>query len=146
MKVFDRVAIADVLKQGINSLKLGLGDEPDFRNAYDPRRWNALRTRLAALFVQQPRAHWVALLEGTDACFAPVLTPAEARVHPHLVARNVYAERDGVLQANPAPRFSGPRAVPGPVPRRGEHADEILRAAGLSAAEIDSLRAGRVIA
>jgi len=121
-------------------VKLGLGDEPDFRNAYDPRRWNALRTRLAALFVQQPRAHWVALLEGTDACFAPVLTPAEARVHPHLVARNVYAERDGVLQANPAPRFSAtPSATPGPVARRGEQGEAILREAGLAGADIARL-------
>ena len=120
--------------------KLGLGDDPDFANAYDPRLWGALRARLADLFFQQPRAHWVELLEGTDACFAPVLTPAEARAHPHLVARDVYAERDGVLQANPAPRFSvTPSATPGAIARRGEHGAAVLREAGLSDAEIARL-------
>ena len=122
--------------------KLGLGDDPDFRNAYDPRHWTALREHLAELFMQQPRAHWVALLEGTDACFAPVLTPAEARAHPHLVARDVYAERDGVLQANPAPRFAAtPSATPGPIARRGEQGEAILREAGLPAADIARLLA-----
>ena len=122
--------------------KLGLGDDPDFKRPYDPRCWGPLRERLAALFATQPRQHWVDLLEGTDACFAPVLTPAEAMTHPHMAARGVYAERDGVLQAAPAPRFSGtPSGATGAVPRRGEHGAEILRAAGLSAAEIADVAA-----
>jgi alpha-methylacyl-CoA racemase len=112
--------------------RLGVADDPDFRNAYDARRWPRLRERLAALFTTQPQAHWVALLEGSDACFAPVLTPRDALAHPHMAARAVYAERDGVLQAAPAPRFSAtPSAVPGRVPTRGEHGADILRAAGL---------------
>ena len=119
---------------------LGLGDDADFHNAYDPRRWPRLRERLAALFATQPRAHWAALLEGSDACFAPVLTPREALVHPHLAARAVYAERDGVLQAAPAPRFSvTPSATPGGVPARGEHGAQILREAGLDDAAIERL-------
>jgi alpha-methylacyl-CoA racemase len=120
--------------------RLGLADDPDFRDAYDPRRWPRLRERLAALFATQPRAHWVALLEGSDACFAPVLTPREALAHPHLAARAVYAERDGVLQAAPAPRFSvTPSGTPGAVPGRGEHAAAILREAGLDDAAIARL-------
>ena len=120
--------------------RLGLADDPDFRNAYDARRWPALRERLAALFATRPRAHWVALLEGSDACFAPVLTPREALAHPHLAARGVYSERDGVLQAAPAPRFSAtPSATPGAVPTRGEHGADILREAGLSPEAIASL-------
>jgi alpha-methylacyl-CoA racemase len=112
--------------------RLGLADDPDFRNAYDARRWPRLRERLAALFASHPRAHWVSLLEGSDACFAPVLTPSEALTHPHLAARGVYALRDGVLQAAPAPRFSAtPSGEPGAVPARGEHAAAILREAGL---------------
>ena len=112
--------------------RLGLADDPDFRNAYDARRWPRLRERLAALFATQPRAHWVALLEGSDACFAPVLTAREALAHPHMAARGVYAERDGVLQAAPAPRFSAtPSAVPGAVPACGEHGADILRSVGL---------------
>ena len=120
--------------------KLGVADDPDFSNAYDPRCWPALRERLAALFATQARAHWVALLEGSDACFAPVLTPREAMGHPHLAARGVYAERDGVLQAAPAPRFSGtPSGVPGAVPERGGQGAAILRGAGLGEDEIARL-------
>lgn len=122
--------------------RLGLADDPDFAaaHAYDPRRWPRLRVRLAALFATQPRGHWVALLEGSDACFAPVLTPREAFAHPHLCARAVYAERDGVLQAAPAPRFSAtPSSTPGAVPARGEHGAEILRAAGLDDAAVERL-------
>ena len=120
--------------------QLGLADDPDFRNPYDARRWPQLRERLASLFATQPRAHWVSLLEGSDACFAPVLTPREALAHPHLAAREVYGERDGVLQAAPAPRFSAtPSSTPGPVPRRGEHAMQILHEAGLDDAAIAAL-------
>jgi len=122
--------------------RLGLADDPDFRDAYDPRGWPRLRERLAALFATQPRAHWIALLEGGDACFAPVLTPAEAMTHPHLEARGVYARRDGLLQAAPAPRFSAtPAGVPGRVPARGEHGADILREAGLDAADVARLLA-----
>jgi crotonobetainyl-CoA:carnitine CoA-transferase CaiB-like acyl-CoA transferase len=133
------------LEPQINALlfaRLGVADDPDFRNAYDARRWPRLRERLAGLFLAQPRAHWVALLEGSDACFAPVLTPRDALAHPHMAARAVYAEHDGVLQAAPAPRFSAtPSGVPGPVPARGEHGADILRAAGLDDAAIARLLA-----
>ncbi|MEP6502890.1 MAG: CaiB/BaiF CoA-transferase family protein [Betaproteobacteria bacterium] len=120
--------------------RLGVADDPEFRNAYDPRRWAALRARLAAVFAAQPRQHWVDLLEGSDACFAPVLTPREALAHPHLAAREVYGECDGVLQAAPAPRFSAtPSGRPGPVPGRGEQGAQILREAGLGEAAIAGL-------
>ena len=120
--------------------RLGLGDDPDFRRAYDSRLWPALRSRLAAVFASRPRAHWVALLEGTDACFAGVLTPAEGLSHPHLVARGVYSVRDGVLQAAPAPRFSVTASgEPGPVPVRGADGAAVLREAGLSESAIAAL-------
>lgn len=120
--------------------KLGLGDDPDFKSPYDPRCWPALRERLSALFATQPRQHWVDQLEGCDACFAPVLTPAEAMAHPHMAARGVYSRHDGMLQAAPAPRFSAtPSANVKAVPQRGEHGAEILRSAGLSETEIGQL-------
>ncbi|GAB3262270.1 CaiB/BaiF CoA transferase family protein [Chitinimonas naiadis] len=120
--------------------KLGLRDDADFQQPYDPGRWPRLRERLTVLFAGQSRAHWVALLEGSEACFAPVLSPLEASTHPHMAARGVYAERDGVLQAMPAPRFSAaPGVEPGPVPRRGADGVAILRAAGLSDADIAML-------
>lgn len=119
--------------------KLGLGGDPQFQQPYEPSSWAALRTRLEAVFAAQPRQHWVALMEGSDACFAPVLTPAEAADHPHMGARGVYARRGGVLQAAPAPRFSACPAEPGPVPARGEHGAAILREAGLDDASISRL-------
>ncbi|MFZ3183158.1 MAG: CaiB/BaiF CoA-transferase family protein [Pseudomonas sp.] len=120
--------------------KLGLGDDADFKTPYDPRRWGPLRERLTTLFASQPRQHWVELLEGSDACFAPVLTPAEALEHPHMAARGIYSKTNGVLQAAPAPRFSAsPNVAINPVPQRGEHSTEILRAAGLSEAAIAQL-------
>lgn len=107
--------------------KLGLGDDPQFDKPYDARKWPALRERFAHLFEQRTRDEWCALLEGSDACFAPVLKPEEAAAHPHMLARNVYTHEDGTLQANPAPRFSAtPAHRPGPIPRRGEHNDTVL--------------------
>lgn len=119
---------------------LGLADDSDFQRPYDPRCWTHLRERLAAVFATQPRAHWVALLEGSDACFAPVLTPAEALTHPHMAARGVYARNEGVLQAAPAPRFfATPSPSPGLVPAKGADGRTILRAAGLAERDIDAL-------
>ena len=123
--------------------KLGLGDDPEFKRPYDSSCWPALRQRMTALFASQVRQHWIDLLEGSDACFAPVLTPAEAMTHAHIAARGIYAKPEGVLQAAPAPRFSAtPSAIPSAVPMRGEHGAEILRAAGFGEAEIKALVSG----
>ena len=85
--------------------KLGL-DDVDRGRQFDPRTWPALKERMAALFASQPRAHWDALLEGTDVCFAPVLSVAEAAEHPHNVARGTYVHTAGAgLDVAPAPRF-----------------------------------------
>jgi alpha-methylacyl-CoA racemase len=85
--------------------KLGLADV-DPKAQYDRAAWPALKARLRALFLSQPSAHWRALLEGVDACFAPVLTLAEAADHPHNAARAVYKRGpDGELDAGGAPRF-----------------------------------------
>ncbi|MBD0416733.1 CaiB/BaiF CoA transferase family protein [Oryzicola mucosus] len=76
----------------------------------DRDRWPEIRERFAARFKEKTAADWCDLLEGTDACFAPVLTMDEAPDHPHMKARGVYVEIDGVVQPAPAPRFS--RTVP----------------------------------
>jgi alpha-methylacyl-CoA racemase len=85
--------------------KLGLADV-DPKAQYDRAAWPALKARLRALFVSRPSAHWRALLEGSDACFAPVLSLAEAAAHPHNAARGLYARGpNGELDAAGAPRF-----------------------------------------
>src|SRR5690606_28840202 len=108
--------------------KLGLGPEdPDIPTA-DPDNWETWTRRFAAIFAQRDRAAWCSLLEGTDACFAPVLSPNQAAQHPHMRARGIYQHLDGALHAAPAPRFSAtPADIPGAVPLRGEHGDTVLR-------------------
>lgn len=85
--------------------KLGLVDV-DPASQYEVDTWPVLKARFTALFGSRPRAHWCALLEGTDACFAPVLNLAEAAAHPHNVARGLYRSgTDGVIHSAGAPRF-----------------------------------------
>ncbi len=86
--------------------KLGLADvEPAAQ--YDRARWPALKSRFAELFRSRPRDAWCALLEGSDVCFAPVLSLAEAAMHPHNVARGIYAvSPSGTVWVAAAPRFA----------------------------------------
>jgi alpha-methylacyl-CoA racemase len=98
------------------------------------------------LFRAKSRAEWCALLEGTDACFAPVLNFAEAQQHPHNVARQAYVEVDGVTHPAPAPRFSAtPAQVQSPPVAVGEHSAALLASAGYTAAEIEALAATGVV-
>jgi alpha-methylacyl-CoA racemase len=106
---------------------LGLGDDPDFRAQFDASRWPALSERLAAIFRTKTRDEWCALMEGTDICFAPVLSLGEAPGHPHNVARNAFIEVGGMLQPAPAPRFSGtPSDKPRRPPAAGADNDALL--------------------
>ncbi|HVH77202.1 MAG TPA: CaiB/BaiF CoA-transferase family protein [Stellaceae bacterium] len=106
--------------------------------------WPNAKARLKALFKTKTREEWCALLEGTDACFAPVLSTAEAPSHPHLKARGTYVEIDGITQPAPAPRFSRstpPLPVP---PQEPLPPSEAALAGWLDPAEIAQLRAGGV--
>jgi alpha-methylacyl-CoA racemase len=94
--------------------KAGLADEPDFAQQMDQERWEGLKERLAQLFLTKTRDEWCAVMDGTDICFAPVLSLAEAPRHPHNVARSTFVEQGGMTQPAPAPRFS---ATPAPRPR-----------------------------
>jgi alpha-methylacyl-CoA racemase len=108
--------------------KLGLADDPRFARQWDASRWEELRGVLSEIFVSQPRQHWCELLEGSDACFAPVLSPREAARHSHMLERGVYFERDGLLQAHPAPRFDDRVVTPGPIPTHGADTERVLAA------------------
>ena len=72
----------------------------------NPANWDDYAAKLAALFLTRTQAEWCGLLEGSDACFAPVLTLDEAREHPHMKARGAYVEHEGEWHPAPAPRFS----------------------------------------
>jgi alpha-methylacyl-CoA racemase len=106
-------------------------DDPAFEAQLDRDRWPELRRRLAEVFKTRTRAEWCSLLEGTDACFAPVLDWDEAPQHPHNVARGTFVTVDGVVQPAPAPRFS--RTPPSPPRAASASGDEhaVLRDWGL---------------
>ncbi len=94
--------------------KLGLSDVP-LGNQYAVEDWPDLKARMTALFLSQPRQHWCTLLEGTDVCFAPVLTLDEAARHPHNVARGILARTPtGQTRSHAAPRFTPLPGVTGP--------------------------------
>src|SRR3954447_5931800 len=83
----------------------GLSDEA-FEAQMDRKAWPELKQKLVEVFKTRTREDWCKIMEGTDVCFAPVLTMAEAPKHPHNAAREIFVERHGVTQPAPAPRFS----------------------------------------
>jgi alpha-methylacyl-CoA racemase len=106
-----------------------------------------LRSKLEELFRTRTRDEWSALLEGTDACFAPVLSMAEAPHHPHNVARNAFIEVEGVVQPAPAPRFSRtPLARPKTPQSQGEGTRSALTDWGMPHDRIEALLRDKVIA
>jgi alpha-methylacyl-CoA racemase len=112
----------------------------------DRDRWPEAKARLAEKFRTRTRDEWCALLEGSDACFAPVLSMDEAADHPHNVARGAFLELDGVTQPGPAPRFSRtPLAAPTPPEAAGDPR-AILAEWGVGAAEIEAARSAGLFA
>jgi alpha-methylacyl-CoA racemase len=126
--------------------RLGL-DAENLPDRSDRSGWPRLRERIGDVFRTKTRDEWVQVMEGSDACFAPVLSMAEAPEHPHNKARGTFVEVDGVVQPGPAPRFSrtpgrirrGPAAV-------GKGMVEPLREWGFSADEIAALRRSGALA
>ncbi|MDE2614754.1 MAG: CoA transferase [Burkholderiales bacterium] len=109
---------------------------------YDRALWPEMREAIAAAVRTHTRDAWSARLEGSDACFAPVLTLAEASAHRHARERASFVEIDGVVQPGPAPRFDRtPAAAPRRAPEIGAHTDELLAEAGYDGAAIAALRA-----
>jgi alpha-methylacyl-CoA racemase len=125
---------------------LGLRDEL-LPIQHDRRTWPDTKARLAAVFKTKTLAEWREELEGTQTCFAPVLTFDDAPTHPHNVARQTFVERNGVVQPAPAPRFGRTPAHLGSPPAvAGQHTVEVLRGWGLEPDEIDALLAAGAIA
>ncbi len=114
---------------------------------YDRASWPERARQLAELIGAKTRDEWCEIMEGTDVCFAPVLSMDEAHRHPHNVARGTFTEHEGVLQPAPAPRFSRtPGAIARPPAHPGQHTDEALADWGLDAQRIGELRAAGAVA
>jgi alpha-methylacyl-CoA racemase len=128
--------------------RIGLGAErAEFlRGQSDPSTWADGKARLAAVFKGRSFEEWCALLEGTNTCFAPVLTLAEAPAHPHNVAHGTFSSVDGVVQPSPSPRFSrtpaGTPSLPGPT---GADTTRALLDWGFSGDDVNALLAAGAV-
>ena len=125
----------------------GLGEDDGLPHQMDQSQWPALKERIAGIFKQKTRDEWCQMMEGTDVCFAPVLTMDEAPSHPHNQARGTFVEVGGDVQPAPSPRFSRtPGEISRPPSSPGADTDEALADWGLSDAEIAKLRSAGAIA
>lgn len=116
-------------------------DDVDAARQYRTQDWPELKQRVAARLREKTRDEWCGLLEGTDACFAPVLDMPEAARHPHNAQRGLYVSVEDQLQPAPAPRLQRtPARAPGPGIVVGQHTDELLTELGCSAEELRALR------
>jgi alpha-methylacyl-CoA racemase len=116
-------------------------DDPALRSQWQREEWPALREKLARIFLTRTRAQWCALLEGSDACFAPVLDLDEAAGHAQNRARSTFVEVDGTAEPAPAPRFS--RTVPEvreSYPLLGAEGKAMLGRWGVDSERIQALR------
>ncbi len=142
------VAIGSIEPQFYAELlqKAGLEGE-SLPRQMDRSQWPALKERFTRLFQSKTRDEWCQIMEGSDICFAPVLTMGEAPEHPHNRARGTYVEAHGVKQPAPAPRFSRtPGRLERPPAHPGQHTDDVLASFGFSRAEIAKLRESKAIA
>ncbi|MBA3896371.1 MAG: CoA transferase [Sphingomonadaceae bacterium] len=139
------VAIGSIEPQFYARLRdaLGLTDDPAFDAQLDPAAWPVLKARLADIFRTRTRDAWCEAMEGTDICFAPVLSLAEAPAHPHNKARGTFLTVDGKTQPAPAPRFS---VTPANAPRpTGDEADALLNGLNYGRERIAALRTQGII-
>ena len=135
------VCIGSIEPQFYSLLVEKAGLDPDtFAPQMDSARWSDLKEKLAEVFRTKTRDQWCEIMEGTEICFAPVLSIFEAPDHPHNRARGTFVDVDGITQPAPAPRFS--RTAPeirGAAPAAGADSEDVLRGFGFSDAEIEQL-------
>ncbi|NIP16578.1 MAG: CoA transferase [Pseudomonadales bacterium] len=125
--------------------KAGL-DPERFAAQMDASRWPDFKRELTEVFKSKTRDEWCEIMEGSDVCFAPVLSIFEAPEHPHSQARNAFIELDGVVQPAPAPRFSRTEVAASHGARApGEDSVAVLQDCGFTGNEIARLREDGVI-
>jgi len=120
------VAVGCLEPQFFAACIAGLGLGADDFSQYDQTGWPAMQAKFEAAFRTRTRDEWAAVFAETDACVSPVLSMTEAAAHPHNVSRQTFVERDGVMQAAPAPRFAPDAGAIGDV-RTAALADVVAR-------------------
>ncbi len=142
------VSIGGIEPQFYDELLERLEIDPEsMPSQHDARHWGEAKTIFAGRIATKTRDEWDVVFDGSDACYAPVLEPAEAIAHPHNVARGTFVNVAGVDQPAPAPRFSRtPQATPTPPAHAGQHTDEALARWGFRADELAALRDAEAIA
>jgi alpha-methylacyl-CoA racemase len=137
------VAIGSIEGRFYAELLARLGLDPEtLPGQHERKRWPELRAAFSTAFKSKTRDEWCLKMEGTDVCFAPVLSLAEAPQHAHNRARSAFVEVDGVKQPAPAPRYSRtPGAIARGAPRRGEGGAQALADWGFGRTEIEGYRA-----
>ena len=121
-------------------------DQSENPKQMDRTKWEEMKLKIGDAIKEKTRSEWEELMEGTDVCFAPVLSMDEAYRHPHNKERSTFIEIAGVMQPAPAPRFSRtPASVSSPPPHAGQHTEEVLAGLGLTKDEILMLREQNII-
>ena len=121
-------------------------DQSENPKQMDRAGWAEMKSKIGDAIKGKTRSEWEELMEGTDVCFAPVLSMDEAYEHPHNKQRNTFIEIAGVMQPAPAPRFSRtPASVSSPPPHAGQHTEEVLAGLGLTKDEILMLREQNIV-
>ncbi len=142
------ISIGSIEKQFYGELIRLTGLEgKELSHQMDRSKWPDMKDNLAKIFKTKTRDEWCNIMDGTDVCFAPVLSLKEAPNHPHLVHRQTFVEVEGIAQPAPAPRFSRtPGTLSSPPPLAGQNTREILGEFGFEDSEIDSLASAQIIA
>ncbi|WP_336297006.1 CaiB/BaiF CoA-transferase family protein [Sphingosinicella microcystinivorans] len=106
---------------------LGISDDSSFDAQQDPAAWPSLKQKLSDIFKTRSSGEWCELLEGTDACFAPVMSMNDAPQHPHNLARGTFIALGNTFQPAPAPRFLATPAGQPWLSKLGADQESIMR-------------------
>ena len=121
-------------------------EDPEHEGHMDRARWPEQKVRMTEIFKTKTRDEWCEILEGTDVCFAPVLTLTEAPKHPHNVSRDSFVEVAGATHPAPAPRFSRtPSQIQKPASAHGADTEAVLKDWGFSPDVVGTLKSKGVV-